>query len=1214
VQEVVTSLGEEAGVQGSYLRVRVEGHGFLVSGALATEPLAGIEGVQELSAANLQAGLEESGEYGVGDVVVEEVSRGAGGGVLGAGEKRFLVTTVGGLADQTVAPVQVFGEVGGARAGVVSEGRGDGYVFVAASNVGDAGADSAGSPVVLKDRLPAGLTAVGYEALSGGSGTGVTTGGGSHGRVECELVTPGEANTVTCRFEGEYEGAAKVLPPYGQIEVRIAVVVGGGAHTGEVNEASVVGGGAFSGVSVSRPITVSGGVVPFGIEDYEVTPELEGGVVDRQAGSHPFQETFTVDLNQGEEFTGLTGEPEAEAAGLIKNFRASLPPGMLGNPTPFARCGLPEFQRRECPEASMVGMAVVRVNEPTEVGLKTLTTPVYNLEPSAGEPARLGFLPTKETPAFIDTSVRNGGDYGVSTETSNIVEVAGDLRAQVTLWGTPGDPRHDSAREGAGGELGNPPAFLVLPASCSGYPLVSFAEADSWEHPGEWAKVSTNDFAVMPAMVGCDRVPFEPSVSVVSPTPVVRASQPLGLDVDVHVPQEGLLDGKSLVQAAPRDISVTLPEGVVLNPAAGDGLQACSEALVGYQGRREFDPVSEPGFQGLAFSGSFPEPLEPGVNACATAAKIGVATIKTPLLSKPLVGGVYIASQEANPFGSLLAMYIVAEEPVEGVLVKLAGQVHLSASGQITTVFEDNPQTPFEDAELRFFGEERAALTAPAHCGTYTTTSSFVPWSAEPADEAAVTAHPSSSALTVSQAADGGACPAGSLPFAPQATGGVAGVQAGGFTPFSMSISREPGSQYLQAVRVTTPPGLSGILTGVELCSEANANAGECGPGSLIGEATVSVGAGSSPLTVGGGKVYLTGPYAGAPFGLSITSPAKAGPYDLADTKANHPPCDCVVVRASVSVSPSTAALTVATNPSGPYAIPQSLENIPLQIQHVNVTINRPGFMFNPTDCSKGALSISTDVFGSEGASSLGSIPLQPVNCANLKFAPKVAVSAGGHASKHDGASLAFKISYPKGSLGSEAWFAQTKFDIPKQLPSRLETIQQACRSTTFETDRAACPKHSIIGSAIVHTQVLPVPLEGPVYFVSYGSEKFPDVVLVLKGYGVTIELQGNTFIDHKTGVTSATFRSLPDVPFETVEVSLPTGEYSEFGSNLPHESYDFCGRKLTMPTMFTAANGAEIHQNTPITITGCKTKKKKPKAKKTSHTKPATSQKGGHR
>jgi hypothetical protein len=223
-------------------------------------------------------------------------------------------------------------------------------------------------------------------------------------------------------------------------------------------------------------------------------------------------------------------------------------------------------------------------------------------------------------------------------------------------------------------------------------------------------------------------------------------------------------------------------------------------------------------------------------------------------------------------------------------------------------------------------------------------------------------------------------------------------------------------------------------------------------------------------------------------------------------------------------------------------------------------------------------------------------VPFQVTNCAELKFAPKITVTAGAHASKANGEGLVFKISYPKGAMGTQSWLNEAKFDIPKQLPARLGTLQQACLANTFETNRKNCPPASIIGHAIVHTQVIPVPLEGPVYFVSYGNAKFPDAVLVLKGYGITIEQHGETFI--KNGITSATFRSIPDVPFENLEVTIPTGPYSEFGANLPKGSYNYCGQKLTLPTLFKASNGLEIHQTTPITITSC------PKHKTTKHTK----------
>jgi hypothetical protein len=390
-------------------------------------------------------------------------------------------------------------------------------------------------------------------------------------------------------------------------------------------------------------------------------------------------------------------------------------------------------------------------------------------------------------------------------------------------------------------------------------------------------------------------------------------------------------------------------------------------------------------------------------------------------------------------------------------------------------------------------------------------------------------------------------------------------------------------------VSLTYPPGVSAILSGVPLCAEALANAGACPAASEIGEATASAGFGSDPVAVTGGKVYLTEAYDGAPFGLSIVTPAVAGPFNLGN----------VVVRAKLELNPSTAAVTVTTTGE----IPHILQGLPLQIRRVNVNVNRANFALNGTSCNP--MTVTGAIGGTEGASSPVSAPFQLANCANLRFQPKLAVATGAHSSKKNGASLNFKLSYPKGALGSQAWFDEAKFVIPKQLPAELKTIQQACLAATFEHNRSACPKHSMIGQAIVHTPALPVPLTGPVYFVSYGSAKFPDAVLVLSGYGVTIELKGETLI--KGGVTSATFRNTPDVPFESLEVNLPTGEYSEFGTNLGLGKYNFCGHKLTVPTFFKAQNGLEIHQETPVAVTGCpkvhkKTKKaghKKSKRKK---------------
>ncbi len=130
-------------------------------------------------------------------------------------------------------------------------------------------------------------------------------------------------------------------------------------------------------------------------------------------------------------------------------------------------------------------------------------------------------------------------------------------------------------------------------------------------------------------------------------------------------------------------------------------------------------------------------------------------------------------------------------------------------------------------------------------------------------------------------------------------------------------------------MQVTTPPGLLGILKGVERCGEPQAGMGACGPGSLIGHTTVAVGPGSDPLYVQGGQVFLTGPYKGAPFGLSIVVPAVAGPFNLGN----------VVVRAQVLVDPHTAQITIVSD-----ALPTILDGVPLQVKTVNLVIDRQGF------------------------------------------------------------------------------------------------------------------------------------------------------------------------------------------------------------------------------------------------------------------------------
>ena len=773
---------------------------------------------------------------------------------------------------------------------------------------------------------------------------------------------------------------------------------------------------------------------------------------------------------------------------------------------------------------------------------------------------------------ILDTSVRTGGDYGVVVTVPDITSDVAFIGDQLTFWGTPGDPRHNNVRgdeclqnteaalEGGPepscslGATEKPQPFLIMPTACTG-PLHTTVEGDPWTNQGTF---SSNEFTFQNdaneplGLDGCNQLTFEPSIKVAPDGQ--QASTPTGLTVDVHVPQEAGLNPSGLAESSVKDTTVTLPAGVGLNPAGADGLSACGESEIALQ--------------------------SPAEQTCPESSKVGTVEIKTPLLPNPLVGAAYLATQNANPFGSLVALYIVARDPVSGVLIKLAGQVTPDpVTGQLVSTFKETPQLPFEDLTLHFFGGSRAPLGTPALCGGYTTTASIAPWSGNPpvgsSSEFQVTSGPE--VLGVS-GAEKKPC-ANPLPFAPSLTAGTTSIQAGGFSPFTMTMSREDGNQNLQSIQLHMPPGLLGTLSSVKLCGEPQADQGTCGPESLIGETTVSVGLGGNPYTVTGGKVYITGPYEGAPYGLSIVNPAVAGPFNLGN----------VIVRAKIEVNPSTAALTITTDPSGPYAIPHILDGIPLQIKHVNVDINRPDFTFNPTNCNK--LAITGTLGSSEGASSALSVPLQVTNCAVLAFKPKLTATSSGKTSRLDGASLGVKLTYPAGPY--DANIARVKVELPRQLPSRLPTLQKACLAATFEANPANCPSASIIGHATATTPVLPVPLTGPAYFVSHGGEAFPSLIIVLQGYGATVDLVGSTFIS-KVGVTSSTFKTIPDVPVGTFELTLPQGPYSALTTD-----GSLCQAKnLAMPTEFVGQNGAEIHTSTKITVTGC------PKAKKTTHKK----------
>ena len=516
---------------------------------------------------------------------------------------------------------------------------------------------------------------------------------------------------------------------------------------------------------------------------------------------------------------------------------------------------------------------------------------------------------------------------------------------------------------------------------------------------------------------------------------------------------------------------------------------------------------------------------------------------------------------EKNPFASLIALYIVAEDQAAGVRVKLAGQGTVNEqTGQVTTTFAQTPEVPFQTLSLHLFEGPRASLSTPAQCGSYTTTSSFAPWSG------AAAAQPSS-AFQISSGPAGTAC-AAPLPFAPVFSAGSLTTQAAAFTSFTLGIERPDGQQQLAGVTVTLPGGVAALISTVTPCkTPPPGGEWDCGPQSLIGGSTAAAGLGGEPYRLPG-RVYLTEGYGGAPFGLVVITPAVAGPFDLGN----------VMVRSRILVNPDTAQVTITSEP-----LPQYVRGIPVQLKQLQVNVDRPGFEFNPTNCT--ATRIAGVLSGSEVAQANVSTPFQATGCQNLPFHPKLTASTKGQASKADGAN--FDVRVESKGLG-QANIAKVRLQLPKALPARLTTLQKACTEAAFNANPASCPEGSVIGQARIHTPVLSSPLTGPAYLVSHGGAAFPDVEFVLQGEGITLVLDGKTQISKQ--LTYSKFESAPDAPFTVFETVLPAGPHSALTTNLPENAkFNLCSTSLSMPTEIVAQNGTVIKQTTKIALQGCK-------------------------
>jgi hypothetical protein len=917
----------------------------------------------------------------------------------------------------------------------------------------------------------------------------------------------------------------------------------------------------------------------------------------------------------------------------VRNIVVNLPTGFDASNTAMPTCtqeqllvantntingGVPE-----CPIASQVGQLSFEATIANPGQPQEQTVPIYSMEvTSPGVTAELGYLTTLFT-GFLRIQVRPN-DLGLTSATLDIPPSSEVHNIKVTVWGVPASAEHDAMRGATcsalagqplacNNEFGSPQSaripvkpFLSNPTSCGSFEAT--AAANSWEEPfGQNTEPFNEDLSLWPKatsqvgpITGCDRVPFEPSLEV---QPSTRAAEsPSGLDVSLLVPQ-AWENPLTLSTSYLKDTTVVLPEGMTANPGLADGLGACT-------------PVQYAEEKSSTL---------PGEGGCPPESKIGSIEIETPLLDEKIDGAVYIATPYDNPFDTLLGLYVVAKDRERGVLIKVAGKIDPNpVTGQLTTTFENTPQQPFNRFTLKFRPGATAPLVSPPACGVFTTQGSLTPWSAplEPRQVA--------SSFEVTQGVKEGPCPSGGTPpFHPQVISGTENNSAGSYSPFYLRIDRQDGEQELTKFTTVLPRGLTGNLSGIPFCPDAAVEASKrltgaqeeaepsCPAASEIGHTVVEAGVGTV-LAQTPGKIYLAGPYHGAPLSIVSITSARVGPFDLGT----------VVIRFALDINPITAQVEVSGAQSDP--IPHIIKGIVVHVRDIRVYMNRHDFTLNPTNCAASSISEAITGAGANPADPADQMtvpataPFQAADCSSLAFTPAFVVSTSAKTSRTDGASLTVKLAVP-GAFGTQANISRVKVELPEQLPSRLPTLQKACTAAQFDTNPAGCPPASIIGHAKAITPILPVPLEGPAYFVSHGGEGWPSLVVVLQGYGVTIDLVGTTFIS-KAGVTSSTFKTVPDQPVTSFELTLPEGPYSALTAlgNLCSATKTVTVKKkvtvkvhgrrktitrtikqikpatLQMPTEFVAQNGAEIHQITPVTVTGC------PKAR------PAKKAKGG--
>jgi hypothetical protein len=1056
---------------------------------------------------------------------------------------------------------------------------GDGEYVVVATNVGAEKTSGSESELVIK--VPAGLTVTATSALNSTPGTT---------KPAC---TPAPAQVITCKT-AEPIGSSQLL--VAQVQVKATSAPEG---TPLSAEAAISGGGATEEITASATTQIQKDPVPFDfLPGFNAPLTEEDGEAATLAGHHPYQQTISFGFPTQNLGSGLTND------GHPRNVKIELPRGLLGNPaaTPVLCTEAELVGAKGCPLESQVGIVGI-TSLVGEVGNNTvITSNLYNMVAPPGSAAEFA-TNAADAGVFIHVlaGVRSDSDYGIEASTPDIIAFGQQpiFNVGAQVWGDPSAEAHDAIRGECRASTTACPhkvtrqerAFITLPGDCPAPPLFKVL-ADTWEEPSppfgqyETSYESADRSGVKPASIeDCGALEFEPTIQTRLSTNL--ADSPSGLEVTVHQPQEEPQPEplNSKATAILKDAVIAFPAGLTVNASQAAGLGACTEAQVGFKeetkaGRLDFTKAPQ---------------------SCPNAAKIGSLEATSPLLVRrnaqhevevdpqskepilePLHGSIYIATPFANPFGKLIAVYLVVEDEKTGIVAKLAGKGELDPqSGQITTRFLENPEVPLEDIKATIFGGPRGAFITPPTCGSHTTTTDLTPWSAPEGEDA----FPEASFQTTVTPL-GGVCPTSpsQLPSAFKLDAGTEAPAAGKYSPLIFKLSREDGTQRLAKIESTLPRGVIAKLAGVGTCSEADIakarsreapNKGaleqadpSCPASSQVGTVIGAAGAGPTPYYTTG-HAYLAGPYKGAPISIVAIVPAVAGPFDLG----------AVISRIAVYLEPETAEVRAVSDP-----LPTALEGVPLDLRSVALRADRPNFSLNPTSCDEKS-------FGGQAITALAqAVPLaerfQVGGCKSLPYKPKMSVHLYGPT--HRGAHPRLKAVVT--AKAGEANTAKVSFTFPKSEFIDQSHFRTICTRVQFAAKQ--CPAGSVYGHVKVLSPLVDYPLEGPAYLRS-STHKLPDLVVALHGPpSQPIELDAAGRVDSVNGGLRVRFEEVPDAPFTKLIFNAQGAKKGLF-----QNSTNIC-KGTHRATLKLDAQSGKVSDSQPELVAQCAKAKSKKKSK----------------